>query len=171
MIEIAEEIWDELHAAPFVSCKYLCWVNFFRATRQDTSFAQESIEASSSTPKTSETRYLLITNGVSKALRRTKRPERRSEARGTRGLGTSSTDAEIESSCIWQRLSYIFYTSSIQHYTAEHHRKHRGRTGRPNNVYGRIRQKDNRTVGSRSATTDSLTDSTPHQGKKKCVLN
>ena len=58
VIEIADEIWDELHAAPFVSCKYLCWVNFFRATRQDTSFAQESIEASSSTPKTSETRYL-----------------------------------------------------------------------------------------------------------------
>ena len=29
VIEIADEIWDELHAAPFVSCKHLFWVNTF----------------------------------------------------------------------------------------------------------------------------------------------
>ena len=27
VIEIADEMWDELNAAPFISCKYLCWVN------------------------------------------------------------------------------------------------------------------------------------------------
>ena len=27
VIEIGDEMWDELNAAPFISCKYLCWVN------------------------------------------------------------------------------------------------------------------------------------------------
>ena len=103
---------------------YLVCLTFFRAPRQDDSFAQKKLETSSTVAETCQTRHLCLANGVSTTLA-TSWTERRAETRGARG-----EEAASSTYCVWQwRTAIVYVASRIQRCTTKHHRQRRRRAG------------------------------------------
>ena len=109
------------------SCRvsFLVRLTFFRASRQNDSFAQERLETSSSVTKTCQTWHLCLADVVSTKLA-TKRIARREEARGTRGEEAAGLICYV-----WQQWTVIIHvTSRVQLWTTEHHQQRRGRASK-----------------------------------------